>query len=68
MSHKFACLDVEEQDGGYPEPGLLAQEVRGKLSTSPHFRSSSRQGDPGKKDVEVGFVFQIKIPRNSVNY
>lgn len=65
MSHKFAGVDVNEQDGGCPEPGLVEQEVRGRLSTNPHFRSSPGQRDPVKKDVEVGFVFWIKKSRNS---
>lgn len=57
MSHQFARLDVNEQDGGYPEPGFKEREVGGRLSKSPHFRSSPGQRDPGTKDVDVGLVF-----------
>lgn len=43
---------------------LLEQEVGGRLSTQPHFRSSPGQKQTGGKDVEVGLVLQIKISRD----
>ena len=66
MSH--AGLDVNKQDGADPEPGLVEQEVGGRLSISPYLRSSPGQRDPGEKDAVVGLVFRIKISRSGFDY
>lgn len=68
MSQKFAGLDANGKDCGSAEPGLLEQEVGGRLSTQPRLRSSPGQKQTGGKDMEFGLVFQIKISRDCFTF
>lgn len=68
MSQQFAGLDANGKDCGSSEPGLLEQEVGGRHSTRPCFRSSPGQKQTGRKDVEVGLVLQTKIYRDCFIY
>ena len=44
----------------------MEQGIGGGLSISPHFRSSPGQRDRRKNDMELSFVFQIKIDKKSL--
>lgn len=60
MSHKFAGLDVNKQDGGYPETDLMEQELGGRLSESPYFRSTRETQE--KRLWRLDLCFKLRYP------